>query len=282
MTMPLISKITRSAALMALLSCTLTPTVVHAVMVSAYTGMVTVDLPTGPPLTENVMGLGTTQAASGSTSSKVIINGGAPNINASVSASGGGYSASASSTLTYYIEILQNGGPPTGLVPLDVLANATLSAPPTSDSNNSAYVSLNVNGSLLGYASEQSGVASLPLGNKPGLSGSFNPSQFSISVSGSSALEVGVGQQIAIEMTVDASAGGTYSGSASAYLDPFYSFDASLANPQDFSIIFSPGFSNGPLTGSVPEPSTWAMILLGFAGLGFMAHRRKSAAFRFA
>jgi PEP-CTERM motif len=27
--------------------------------------------------------------------------------------------------------------------------------------------------------------------------------------------------------------------------------------------------------GAVPEPSTWAMILLGFAGVGFMAYRRK-------
>jgi PEP-CTERM motif-containing protein len=27
---------------------------------------------------------------------------------------------------------------------------------------------------------------------------------------------------------------------------------------------------------AVPEPSTWAMILLGFAGIGFMAYRRKS------
>jgi hypothetical protein len=30
----------------------------------------------------------------------------------------------------------------------------------------------------------------------------------------------------------------------------------------------------------VPEPSTWAMMILGFAGVGFMAYRRrKSAAF---
>jgi PEP-CTERM motif len=27
---------------------------------------------------------------------------------------------------------------------------------------------------------------------------------------------------------------------------------------------------------AVPEPSTWAMVILGFAGLGFMVHRRKS------
>jgi len=48
------------------------------------------------------------------------------------------------------------------------------------------------------------------------------------------------------------------------------------------------GFVSGPLTneqsytpppptiGGVPEPSTWAMMILGFAGIGFMAYRRKS------
>ena len=32
----------------------------------------------------------------------------------------------------------------------------------------------------------------------------------------------------------------------------------------------------GTFTAAVPEPSTWAMMILGFAGLGFMAYRRKS------
>jgi hypothetical protein len=27
---------------------------------------------------------------------------------------------------------------------------------------------------------------------------------------------------------------------------------------------------------AIPEPSTWAMMLLGFAGVGFMAYRRKN------
>jgi WD40 repeat protein len=35
-----------------------------------------------------------------------------------------------------------------------------------------------------------------------------------------------------------------------------------------------PGCSIG--VNGVPEPSTWAMLLLGFAGIGFMAYRRKS------
>jgi hypothetical protein len=32
----------------------------------------------------------------------------------------------------------------------------------------------------------------------------------------------------------------------------------------------------GPTVGAVPEPSTWAMMILGFAGIGFMVYRRKS------
>src|SRR2546430_15209276 len=33
---------------------------------------------------------------------------------------------------------------------------------------------------------------------------------------------------------------------------------------------------SGPFTAAVPEPSTWAMMILGFLGVGFMAYRRKS------
>lgn len=34
-------------------------------------------------------------------------------------------------------------------------------------------------------------------------------------------------------------------------------------------------FSQNFVTGAVPEPSIWAMMPLGFAGVGFIAHRRK-------
>ena len=30
------------------------------------------------------------------------------------------------------------------------------------------------------------------------------------------------------------------------------------------------------VTSAVPEPSTWAMMILGFAGVGFMAYRRRN------
>ena len=44
--------------------------------------------------------------------------------------------------------------------------------------------------------------------------------------------------------------------------------------------IFGDG-TTGPIgaigaVGSVPEPSTWAMMILGFMGVGFMAYRRKN------
>jgi hypothetical protein len=60
-------------------------------------------------------------------------------------------------------------------------------------------------------------------------------------------------------------------GEVDANIDPMFVIDPSFAN--DFHIILSPGVGNG-VTGAVPEISTWAMMLLGFCGLGFVAHRR--------
>jgi hypothetical protein len=34
--------------------------------------------------------------------------------------------------------------------------------------------------------------------------------------------------------------------------------------------------STDPAVPAVPEPSTWAMMILGFLGLGFMAYRKRS------
>jgi hypothetical protein len=58
---------------------------------------------------------------------------------------------------------------------------------------------------------------------------------------------------------------------------------------QDFQLV-SNFLLNAPpspppqVNPGVPEPSTWAMLLLGFAGIGFMAYRRrnKSRMFRVA
>jgi hypothetical protein len=51
---------------------------------------------------------------------------------------------------------------------------------------------------------------------------------------------------------------------------PFNTITLSVPNGQSLAIA---DFTTA--TSAVPEPSTWAMMLLGFAGLGFMAYRRK-------
>lgn len=37
-------------------------------------------------------------------------------------------------------------------------------------------------------------------------------------------------------------------------------------------------FVTAIITTAVPEPSTWAMMILGFAGVGFMTYRRRKVA----
>jgi hypothetical protein len=52
-----------------------------------------------------------------------------------------------------------------------------------------------------------------------------------------------------------------------ATIDPIFSTDAT-----GYTFTFSPEL----FAASAPEPSTWAMMLMGFAGLGFMAYRRRN------
>jgi hypothetical protein len=52
-------------------------------------------------------------------------------------------------------------------------------------------------------------------------------------------------------------------------------------NPTGANSSVGAAFFYEPLAsqvGGVPEPSTWAMMILGFAGIGFMAYRRRSSA----
>jgi PEP-CTERM motif len=52
-------------------------------------------------------------------------------------------------------------------------------------------------------------------------------------------------------------------------------FLAGNSPTQGGPIIYDQFSVDAAFTAAVPEPSTWAMMLLGFAGLGFMAYRRK-------
>jgi PEP-CTERM motif len=53
--------------------------------------------------------------------------------------------------------------------------------------------------------------------------------------------------------------------------------DSDTINSFDKDVIDGLGLDAiSAITTPVPEPSTWAMLILGFAGIGFMAYRRKS------
>src|SRR6478736_6345885 len=58
---------------------------------------------------------------------------------------------------------------------------------------------------------------------------------------------------------------------------------AILAAPRSYYLDLSgtgggsAGYGGTLSVAAVPEPSTWAMMILGFFGLGFMAYRRKSS-----
>ena len=52
---------------------------------------------------------------------------------------------------------------------------------------------------------------------------------------------------------------------------PYGGFGVVVAN-QDVAL----DYVAGGVTASTPEPSTWAMMILGFAGVAIMAYRRKS------
>jgi PEP-CTERM motif len=68
---------------------------------------------------------------------------------------------------------------------------------------------------------------------------------------------------------------------ASSYTEHSFTV-AATSNSTVLSLTFrdDPGFFSLDdvsvnVASAVPEPSTWAMLLIGFAGLGFMAYRRK-------
>jgi hypothetical protein len=72
---------------------------------------------------------------------------------------------------------------------------------------------------------------------------------------------------------------GGFDGSLSDLIGNVSTFDTSLP-PTDYTIEGGAGGGGGGAGGSiVPEPSTWAMMLIGFAGLGFAARtlRRRAA-----
>jgi hypothetical protein len=100
----------------------------------------------------------------------------------------------------------------------------------------------------------------------------FNTSNFSVEASGPNDPYGGTALTVSGNTVTGLESGGTlqFNGLISSI---------TWTNPQN---EFWYGFTVG-VEAAVPEPSTWAMMMLGFFGVGFMAYRRKSnSSFRFA
>jgi hypothetical protein len=59
-----------------------------------------------------------------------------------------------------------------------------------------------------------------------------------------------------------------------SFIDPFGQISNQGIDPTQVT-GFEEALEFVPQVAAVPEPSTWAMMILGFCGLGFMAYRRK-------
>src|SRR5665213_631183 len=67
---------------------------------------------------------------------------------------------------------------------------------------------------------------------------------------------------------------GTSFETANALVDPHFFLDPVFGDP-NYQLLRSPYISNdSPGLGAVPEPSTWAMILIGFAGLVLASYKQ--------
>jgi hypothetical protein len=62
------------------------------------------------------------------------------------------------------------------------------------------------------------------------------------------------------------------------YADAIYTFDLTLTNAATGALVSSVQIE----VDAIPEASTWAMMIIGFCGLGFMTYRRKNTTFRLA
>ena len=98
-----------------------------------------------------------------------------------------------------------------------------------------------------------------------------------------------------LDASVQSLSGGTFSYTATINSNhnlnyEFHSFDFTTATGGSFNLIFSSDIAGayGPVIGdvtvssAVPEPSTWAMMVIGFLGVGFIAYRRKHTGLSFA
>ena len=78
---------------------------------------------------------------------------------------------------------------------------------------------------------------------------------------------------LATPLFINGSDPGGYAGGSDFLLNTEFGFNSFTATNADLNFRT---FVDGPVS-PVPEPSTWAMMILGFCGLGFMTYRKRKS-----
>jgi hypothetical protein len=169
--------------------------------------------------------------------------------------------------LDYYFTVI---GPGPGAI-VDFTSNARLTYPVAPNTEGS--VALSVDGASWFAQVQVSDAFGVYYNSEPPPPG-FDPNSFTLQ----GGIYATTDQNYEVKMSASVVVEATDQGPATmnAYIDPHLFIDPSTPNADQYSIVTSLGIGNA-LPSSVPEPSTWAMMLVGFAGLGFGARRRIAA-----
>jgi hypothetical protein len=187
--------------------------------------------------------------------------GGPPNISAAASYVGCTANCGSSNASVYETYFFAVNGPDGALGHVTIAANGAVS--PTTQTN--------LNFATLIFGGNNLSNVTLGSACQGECSGTGLPNNTSFSLATAETLTTNTLYEI--QMSVDVSAA-YYLGpsTASGFIDPMITFDPNF-NSTGLSLEFSTGIIN---VAAVPEPSTWAMMILGFCGVGFMAYRRKA------
>jgi hypothetical protein len=183
----------------------------------------------------------------------------APFVSGKATVSGSGTADSLDAYVTYFFAV---NGPSNTQVPITIAANGSITQAATSSDN----------GATINFTTPSGTSALVNI-----TCGKFDCSGKTFSLATPETINSNTQYALTLQVQLSANTvgNGLTSDSQSGRIDPMIGIDPlfQLENPL-FNLVLSP--DTGNTISSVPETSTWAMMLLGFAGIGFMAYRRKS------
>lgn len=182
----------------------------------------------------------------------------------------GGSGLSVGANITYYFEVV---GPPSS-VPISIISKGTVDVSGAGQGLGDSVADASL--SIFSTAQDHPRLVFDDVEVTDG--GSFQPSTpdpDSFGVSGDFSAAAGQIYEVSMGVSVAGHVSGIGSGnfvSVYASVDPQILIDPGFSSASQYTLVFSPGVGDGPIS-SVPELSIWAMMLTGFAALAYLRYR---------